>query len=374
MTKILHISKFYHPYAGGIEDVCYNIVRLAKSSKELKQKVFCFNDTNQTLVENYQGIEVIRVATWNTVSSQPLSMMYGKELKKIIAEYNPDVVHFHAPNPLGTYFLLRHLPKQTKLIVHWHSDIFAQRFIYQFIRPLETKLLYRANTIIATSKKYLECSEPLRLFVNKTIVIPNVIYPDKFVLTEQCTTQVRAIKQKYANLPIVLFVGRHTTYKGLKHLIEAAPLVTSKCAIVIGGKGELTEELRMANKSEKVHFVGRIDDDWLAAHYYAADVFAFPSVTKNEAFGVALAEAMYCGAVPVTFNIEGSGVNWVSEGGRTGIEVANGDSSQLAEAIDLLLSDKQLRVMMAENAHRHVENLFLIDSIAADVEQLYKKL
>lgn len=51
-------------------------------------------------------------------------------------------------------------------------------------------------------------------------------------------------------------------------------------------------------------------------------MFAFPSVTKNEAFGVALAEAMYCYTPAVTFTIEGSGVNWVNLNGITGIEVS----------------------------------------------------
>ena len=41
--KILHISKYYPPYSGGIEDVCYNLV---KSLSEEEQKVICFNDVN----------------------------------------------------------------------------------------------------------------------------------------------------------------------------------------------------------------------------------------------------------------------------------------------------------------------------------------
>ena len=41
-------------------------------------------------------------------------------------------------------------------------------------------------------------------------------------------------------------------------------------------------------------------------------IFCFPSITRNEAFGIALAEAMYCGKPAVTFTIEGSGVNFVS--------------------------------------------------------------
>lgn len=44
--KILHVSKFYPPYRGGIEDVCYNIVQ---ALQEHTQKVFCFNDKKQIL-------------------------------------------------------------------------------------------------------------------------------------------------------------------------------------------------------------------------------------------------------------------------------------------------------------------------------------
>ena len=45
MKKILHISKFYHPYFGGIEDVAYNIV--TEMSSGYDQRVICFNHENQ---------------------------------------------------------------------------------------------------------------------------------------------------------------------------------------------------------------------------------------------------------------------------------------------------------------------------------------
>ena len=47
----------------------------------------------------------------------------------------------------------------------------------------------------------------------------------------------------------------------------------------------------------------------------------FPSITKNEAFGVVLAEAMYCYTPAITFTIEGSGVNWVNLHQVTGLEM-----------------------------------------------------
>lgn len=371
MKKILHISKFYYPYAGGIEDVCYNIVKFIKEKEGYSQKIFCFNDKNKTVSEQYEGIDVLRVSVFKTILSQPLSFTYGKELKKILNTYQPDIIHFHAPNPLGVYFLLKCLPKNVRLIVHWHSDIFAQKFIYFFFKPWEKRLLYRADLVIATSDRYLEGSQPMQAFKNKVITIPNIIDPGKFELTEERSDMIEQIKSRYGNKPIVLFVGRHSEYKGLRYLIEAAELVHNDCVILIGGKGELTQQLKELNKADKVHFIGRIPDEELAAYYHAADIFAFPSITKNEAFGVVLAEAMYCYTPAITFTIEGSGVNWVNLNGVSGIEVDNKNVVQLANAIDKLLKDSDLRNTYSKQAHDRVEELFTISCIENQLTSLY---
>ena len=52
---------------------------------------------------------------------------------------------------------------------------------------------------------------------------------------------------------------------------------------------------------------------------------------------------MYCNAVPVTYTIEGSGVNWVSLHEVTGLEVPNRNVAEYAKAIDELLSDDKKR-------------------------------
>ena len=66
----------------------------------------------------------------------------------------------------------------------------------------------------------------------------------------------------------------------------------SYCVFVIAGSGPLTDELKADCHSDRVRFVGRLKDDELRWYHYAASVFAFPSITKNEAFGVALAESL----------------------------------------------------------------------------------
>ena len=106
----------------------------------------------------------------------------------------------------------------------------------------------------------------------------------------------------------------------------------------------------------------------------AADIFAFPSITKNEAFGVVLAEAMYCKAVPVCFTIQGSGVNWVNVNNVTGLEVPNRDAQAFGKAIDLLLTNDKLRAKLSDNAHQRVVDMFTIETVGKQLRDIYKKL
>lgn len=133
-------------------------------------------------------------------------------------------------------------------------------------------------------------------------------------------------------------------------------------------------DLKMQCQSDRVFFVGRLSDDELRWYHYVASVFAFPSITKNEAFGVALAEAMYCYTPAITFTIPGSGVNWVNLDGVTGIECPNKDSKAFAAAIDKLLSDEKLAQQYAEAAHQRVIENFTIPKMMERMNEVYEEL
>ena len=367
--KILHISNYYPPQIGGIEDVCRSI---ATALLEQEQQVICFHDESQTVKEIVEGIPVTRCGVWRKLFSQSVSFSFYKELKRIFKTFDPDFVHFHTPNPLSSVYLLLALPKKTKLIVHWHSDIIKQSFLYLFFHPIEKRLLKRADKIVATSPTYIHGSKPLQLWSNKVTVIPNTVNESKLMKQDGDEQAIAEIKQFYGGQKIVFTFGRHVPYKGLKYLVEAAPLVSNDVAIVVAGKGPLSKSLKnSAKKFPNIHFIGRLEENVLRQYLYASDVFVFPSITRNEAFGIALAEAMYCGLPAVTFTIPDSGVNWVCLNGETGLEVENRNVQALAEAINHLATAADLRKKLGENAARRVRADFTIEAIKEHLDELY---
>jgi rhamnosyl/mannosyltransferase len=126
--------------------------------------------------------------------------------------------------------------------------------------------------------------------------------------------------------------------------------------------------------SDRIKFIGRIPNEYLRCYYYASDIFGFTSCTKQEAFGIALAEAMYCGSVPVTFTIEGSGVNWVSIKNETGLEVPLGDVKAYAAAVDKLLSDRDLYMQYATAGKERIIQMFTSERSNVQAEEILTEL
>lgn len=373
--KILQISNYYFPFIGGIEQVTRDCSDALKGEHEVK--VFCFNHEKGDKIDEVDGVEIIRAGCFAKVASQSLSFSYGKLLKKTLREFAPDVVIFHYPNPFAAHFLLKRLKrlKNCKLIVWWHLDITKQKILGKLFKGQNKRLLRRADKVVATSPKYIEGSRFLQSVREKCVVIPCCVndsrmHPDAGVLA-----RAEELKKENEGKTVCLAMGRHVPYKGIEYLVRASKLLDENFLVWIGGRGPLTEELKaLAADDKKVTFLGRVENDELVSRILACDIFCFPSITKNEAFGIALAEAMAYAKPAVTFTIEGSGVNYVSLDGLTGIEVENRNVAAYAEAIKKLASDAQLRKTYGENAKRRVEELFTNEKFTQNVNDLLESL
>ena len=368
---ILHISKYYYPDLGGIETVA---MYLAEGMTAYRNVVICFATDGMYSEEDIHGVKVYRVPANFSFMSQDVAFSYRKILRQVLQAERPDAVHVHCPNPFVYPLVCSCVSKDTKVVLHWHSDILAKGLMYHLIKPFETAILRRADIIISTSPNYIPDSKPLQQFIDKVRVAQNGLITERFDLQKGDEEKIREIRDHYKGKKIVFNCGRHIPYKGLDNLIKADAYIKGDCVILIGGKGPIDKELKAIPCSDRVRFLGRLLDDTLRQYLYAADIFAFPSNTKAEAFGIALAEAMYCRCAPVSHAIEGSGVNWVSVDKETGIVVPLNDVKALADAIDTLIADDDLRLRYAEAARQRIQENFTREKAVAVMNSIYDEL
>ncbi len=362
--KILQVSKYYFPFVGGVEQVARDCSNSLKETNEVK--VICFNHEKGDKIDTVDNVEVVRAGCFTKIASQSLSFSYYKNLKKVFKSFVPDLVIFHYPNPFAAHYLLKILKKYTncKLIIYWHLDIVKQRFLGKLFNGQTKRLIKRAVKIFATSPNYIEDSKYLNVNKEKCVVLSCCVNEERLRVNETDVKLSKSIKDRYKGKTICFAVGRHVLYKGIEYLIKASKCLDDNFVVFIGGEGPLTDSLKsLAKNDDKIIFLGKIKEDELKAYLLACDIFCFPSITKNEAFGIALAEAMSFGKPAVTFTIEGSGVNYVSLDGVTGIEVENRNAIKYAEAIVKLSNDKDLRERYGQAARERVIKNFTTETL-----------
>jgi glycosyltransferase involved in cell wall biosynthesis len=161
---------------------------------------------------------------------------------------------------------------------------------------------------------------------------------------------------------IILCVTRLTEVKGTRYLIEAIPHLKSQnihCLIV--GNGELLSELQKLvnslNISEKVTFFGYANKKELGMIYDVSDVFVLPSIIDStgatDAMPLVIPEAMES-KLPVIGTKVG-GIPFMISNNENGLTVEPKDSILLAQAIDKVLLDEELRDRIIANSQELVK-------------------
>lgn len=341
--RILHIyNDYYPPVFGGIEKHINTVCEGLKD--RFQMQVLVSNG-----VSSSKDVKVINCWELLRIQSTPVLPSMPIWLKKL----DSDILHFHLPCPTAmmSYFLAK--PKG-KVIVTYHSDIVRQRWAIGIYGPLLIRFLKRADCIIATSPNYIVSSPYLRRFKEKCIVIPHGIDVSKFY-------------KDTPSEPTILFVGKLRYYKGLEYLIKA--MVNIDARLLIIGTGN--EERRLKKlASGRVSFLGNISEEELPRYYANCSVFVLPSTERSEAFGIAQLEAMASGKPIVSTQLD-TGVPWVNQDGVTGIVVPVKDSAALADAINRLLKDNNLREKLGHNARKRVEKEFTKELMLNRLAEIY---
>ena len=365
-VKILHVYKDYYPVLGGIE----NHIRLLAEEQARRGHevtVLVTNTGRDTVLEERNGVRVIKAGRLAHISSTPISLSFPWHLARL----RPDIAHLHFPYPPGevSNWLLG---RSRRTVIRYHSDVIRQQRWLRLYRPVMWRVLRAADRLIASSPNYVATSAYLSRLADKCEVIPLGIDLERFGCVDD--DLVTDIRQRYG-APLVLFVGRLRYYKGLQYLIRAMPRIPARLLIVGIGpmQDEWEAEAQRLGLGEKVVFLGEVSDDLLPALYHAAEVFVLPASHRSEAYGLVQVEAMASGT-PVVCTELGTGTSWVNRNAETGLVVPPRDPDALASAITRLLGDEEMRRTMGARAAMRARQEFALGVMVDRVLALYEDL
>jgi len=372
--KILQLGKAFPPVKaiGGVEKVIelfyYGLNRI-----DINCDVLGVNDNYQFVIDNYckNGI-IYREKLLKRAMSTFLSVHLITRLLKIAHHY--DIIHVHHPDPMSFLALFFVRPK-AKLVIHWHSDIINQKYIYFFFTVLEKWVLRRADLILCTSPKYYKDNDILRPYLDKVDYLAIGLKLEKMDINMDLANSIEIKKHDQKQ---ILFIGRLVYYKGVEYLIRSMSLIKSSSYLCIIGDGRNIDNLKQLTKKldieHKVFFLGNLNDADKMAYLKTSDLFVLPSIFRTEAYGIVQVEAMAQGLPVVSTVIEGSGVDWVNQDGITGITVPICDEKSLAVAIDQLCLDSILRLKLSNGALNRYQNEFTEEIMIKNLVNYYKKV
>jgi glycosyltransferase involved in cell wall biosynthesis len=165
----------------------------------------------------------------------------------------------------------------------------------------------------------------------------------------------------------VVMVARFAVPKRQDLLLEAVRLCSPTTTATFVGDGPLWEGLKrqvLPSDAHRIRFVGATNPE---PFLQDADVFAL--ISDYEGFSVSILEAMRAG-LPIVAN-DLPGLTGAIEDGVTGLVVAS-DPRSIAEAIDALANDTDLRERIGLTAQRRWAELFTRQQMANGYERVYR--
>ncbi len=344
------------------------------SEKGIEIGIFSLNIIeNENPYEGHPDIEVFYCADDNTKSRDSgfSKLSYLKSisyLKSVVKEFKPDIVHAHYASSYGLLGAL--LNFHPYIVSVWGSDVFDFPNI-SFLHKLVLKYnLSKADKVLSTSN--VMAIETLKYTDKNVEVTPFGIDLEKF--------KPQKVDSLFSKDDIVIGTIKTLEEKyGIEYLIRAFAVVKQKqqelpLKLLIVGDGNLRKKLEELASNlgivKDTVFTGKIKHNLVPQYVNMLSVSV--SVSNSESFGVAIIEASACGKPVVVSNV--GGLPEVVENGVTGFVVPRKDPEATAAAIERLILDDNLRVVMGKAGRERVKRLYDWNKNVELMMSIYKNI
>ncbi|MCX7569517.1 glycosyltransferase [Tumebacillus sp. DT12] len=300
-------------------------------------------------------------------------------VRDLINDWRPHVIHTHGvrANLIGR-LANRQAGYPARLITTVHSilaldyPMYWKRLLFASFERLTWPFVHH---FILVSRAMKEEHLKKGLPESKLSVVHNAIELPEQPQEHVPETSLRELLGVGDDVTIVGTVARLHTVKGHTYLLQAIQKVVAEDQNVVFpwfGDGDLYEELQAEAKAlgveRYIKMLGFRQDvpDLLPQ----LDVFVLPSL--SEGLSVALLEALAVGVPAIATAVGGSPE--VIDSGEDGLLVPPADPEELAQAICLLVKDKELRLRMAKAGQEMVYRRFTLPRLVRETTDVYKKM
>ena len=373
--KILHIIP--NLKKGGAERLVIDIIRILNQNASNQVKLILFEDKIEYEVDDIKKlIEIVPSKVELSITKKhQISII---ELQKTIELFQPDSIHSHlfeaeivsrsCTFPKATWFTHSH-DRMKSLNDLSLFKIKSKRDLTNYFEKRYLLKCYRkngGNNFIAISE---DISNFLRTVLPKDLqsiqLLQNAIDLKRF----EKPMDFNKVRDNVFNM---VSIGRLDKNKNHHFLIDVVlDLKNRKIPVhlTIVGEGDerisLQEKILQLNLSDQLSLVGL--QEKVEMYLWNADMYVHSAIT--EGFGLTLIEAMACG-LPVVCT-DGKGNRELIQEGENGFMVGERNPKLVADKIELLLKNDNLRLEMGEKARKFAQG-FGMEKYVESLLLLYK--
>jgi glycosyltransferase involved in cell wall biosynthesis len=180
-----------------------------------------------------------------------------------------------------------------------------------------------------------------------------------------------------------LSVGRLVAFKGFDILIDACAELQKQrinfdCEIIGDGalREELEESARRQDLRERIHFAGEQSQNYVRSALRDCDVFVLASAPDergaSDIFPTVIAEAMATGKPVVSTTV--AGIPELVANGETGLLVPPGDARALANTMEQLARNENLRGDFGRAGRLRIEQKFTIEKTIEPLLERFEQI